>query len=168
MNFGFVRGVALAASLFLCSNLPVQAAGFSEVGQYGRPGVYITEDTDEQIEEEIYLGELELLAQLVHAEAGNQSFEGKYLVAEVVLNRVESPDFPDSITEVIYQDGQFSVTKNGAFEKAAWSVDESDFEAVTYAVELHENRDVLYFNNCSQVAGKGELFKVGGHWFRNG
>ena len=162
----FIGGVAIAASLFLCP-ISSSAAGFSEVGQYGRPFVYVTEDTQEQIEDEIYLGELELLAQLVHAEAGNQPMEGKYLVAEVVLNRVESDEFPDTISEVIFQDGQFSVAHNGRLEKAAWTVDESDYEAVTYAVETHDNKDVLYFNNCSQVAGTGELFKVGGHWFRN-
>lgn len=168
MRNSITRGVALATSLFLCSCMPVKAAGLSEVGEYGRPFVYVTEDTDEQIQEEILLGELELLAQLVHAEAGNQSFEGKYLVAEVVLNRVESPDFPDSISEVIYQDGQFSVAHNGRLEKAAWDVDESDFEAVTYAVQLHEDKNVLYFNCNKNVGGKGELFKIGGHYFRNG
>lgn len=163
----FIGGVAIATSLFLCP-ISSNAAGFSEVGQYGRPFVYVIEDTEEQIQEEIYLGELELLAQLVHAEAGNQSFEGKCLVAEVVLNRVESPDFPDTITEVIFQDGQFSVAYNGRLEKAAWSVDEEDFEAVSYAIEFHEHKNLLYFNCNTQVAGTGKLFKVGGHWFRNG
>ena len=163
----FVGGVAFVTSLFLCP-ITAQAAGYSEIGQYGRPGCYVTEDTDEQIQEEIRLGELELLAQLVEAEAGNQCFEGKVLVAEVILNRVESPDFPDSISEVIFQDGQFSVARNGRLEKAGWNMQESDFEAVTYAVELHENREVMYFNCSTHVGGKGDLFKVGDHYFRNG
>lgn len=148
--------------------LPCKAAGFSEIGEYGRPFVYVTEDTEEQIQEEIYLGELELLAQLVEAEAGNQPFEGKCLVADTVLNRVESDIFPDSITDVIYQKGQFSTTWNGALEKAAWTVSDEDFRAVMYEVELHGNKDVLYFNNNKNVSGKGEIFKVGGHYFRNG
>ncbi len=164
-----MRKLLLTGALGLLSlasfSLPASAAGYTEVGEFGRPFVVVTEDSDEQIEEEIYLGELELLAQLVEAEAGNQSFEGKCLV---VLNRVESDIFPDSISEVIYQDGQFSVAHNGRLERAGYHMKEDDYAAVMYEIELHENRNVLYFNNCPKVAGKGEKFKVGGHWFRNG
>lgn len=122
-------------------SLPVKAAGWSEVGQYGRPFV-LTVDTPEQIEEEIELGEMEMLAQL--------------------------EDFPNTIEGVIFQPGAFTVTKNGAFEKAAWNMQESDFAAVSYEMELHSNKKVIAFNCNKNVAGKGELFKVGGHWFRNG
>ena len=62
----------LVAALAMGSlSLPAQAAGYSEFGQYGRPGVLIFEDTEEQIAEEIRLGEMEVLAQLVEAEAGS-------------------------------------------------------------------------------------------------
>lgn len=168
MNKGFVGAVLAAGLLFCCNSLEVQAAGYSEVGEFGRPGVLVTEDTEEQIQEEIYLGELELLAQLVEAEAGNQPFAGKCLVVDTILNRVESPLFPDTITEVIFQEGQFTVITNGAFDKAAWNMQESDYAAVLYETELHQNREVLYFNNNSMVAGTGHKFKVGGHWFREG
>ena len=154
-------GVMLASSFYI----PVQASGYIEVGEYGRPFVIAIEDSDEQIAEEIYLGELEELAQLVEAEAGNQEFEGKCLVVDTVLNRVESPLFPDTIHEVIHQEGQFSVMTNGAFEKAAWNMKDSDFAAVAVEVELHTNKDVLYFNNSRAVSGEGTPFKVGGHWF---
>lgn len=61
--------------------------------------------------------DLKLLACLIHAEAGNQSYEGKLAVANVVLNRVKSEKFPDTIKEVIYQPGQFTVAKNGSLAK---------------------------------------------------
>lgn len=147
-------------------SLPVKAAGWTEVGQYGRPFVIDYGDTKEQIDEEIRLGEMELLAQLVEAEAGGEPFEGKCLVVDTVLNRVESDDFPDTITEVIFQSGAFSVTKNGAFEKAAWNMQESDFAAVACEMELASNNKVIAFNCNKNVAGKGRLFKCGGHWFR--
>ena len=154
-------GIMLASSF----SLPVSAAGYIEVGEYGRPFVIAIEDSDEQIAEEIYLGELEELAQLVEAEAGNQEFDGKCLVVDTILNRVESPLFPDTIHDVIHQEGQFSVMTNGAFEKAAWNMKDSDFAAVAVEVELHTNKDVLYFNNSRAVSGEGTPFKVGGHWF---
>jgi hypothetical protein len=49
-----------------------------------------------------------LLAKLVTAEAGNEPYEGQVAVGAVVLNRVNSSEFPNSIREVIYQPNQFS------------------------------------------------------------
>lgn len=64
--------------------------------------------------------EMAMLAQLVQAEAGNQDLKGKRLVADVVLNRVDSDKFPNAIEEVIFQKNhvQFSVIVGGAFERA--------------------------------------------------
>jgi hypothetical protein len=61
--------------------------------------------------------DLKLLACLVHAESGNQPYEGKLAVANVVLNRVNSSSFPNSIKGVIYESGQFSVVKSGSLDK---------------------------------------------------
>ena len=61
--------------------------------------------------------EFKLLACLVHAEAGNQSYEGKLAVANVVLNRMKSKKYPNTIEAVIYQPGQFSVAKSGSLDK---------------------------------------------------
>lgn len=157
----------LALGVFFYAKTDVKAVGYQEIGAYGRPFVISYEDTEEQIQEEIRLGDMELIAQLVEAEAGNQDFEGKCLVVDVILNRVESPDFPNTVEEVIYQDDQFSVIKNGAFDKAAWHMQESDYAAVAVEYELHSNKDVLYFNNCKYVEGTGKAFKVGDHWFNN-
>ena len=167
MNKVIFGGAVLVSGLLFCCP-KVEAAGFTEVGEFGRPFVIATEDTEEQIQEEIRLGEMELLAQLVEAEAGNQCFEGKCLVVDTVLNRVESDEFPDTITEVIFQSGAFSVTWNGAFEKAAWNMQESDYAAVACEMELHSNKKVIAFNCNKNVAGNGKLFKCGGHWFREG
>jgi N-acetylmuramoyl-L-alanine amidase len=90
--------------------------------------------------------ELELLARLVRAEAQTESFDGKVAVACVVLNRVEHPQFPDSIKEVIYQPGQFQPVQNGAIEIPA---DEESINAVNAA--LNEQREFaagsLFFYN---------------------
>ncbi|TAH71142.1 MAG: cell wall hydrolase [Anaerolineaceae bacterium] len=61
--------------------------------------------------------ELKLLASLVHAEAGNQSYEGKLAVANIVLNRVKSRKYPNTIKAVIYQPGQFTVANSGSLAK---------------------------------------------------
>lgn len=64
--------------------------------------------------------ELDLFAALVYAEAGDQGHYGMRLVADVVLNRVDSPAWPNSIAGVIWQSGQFSPTFDGGLDRA-WS-----------------------------------------------
>ncbi len=51
--------------------------------------------------------EVRLLAQLIMAEAGDEPYEGQIAVAAVVLNRVKSENFPNTIKSVIYEPGQF-------------------------------------------------------------
>ncbi|SFC65163.1 cell wall hydrolase [Butyrivibrio sp. YAB3001] len=57
--------------------------------------------------------ELKLLAALIQCEAGNQPYEGRVAVGAVVLNRVRSGAYPDSIYSVIYASGQFTPALNG-------------------------------------------------------
>lgn len=169
MNKKLVGWRILAATVVVWATCPLKsfAAGYTEIGQYGRPGVLVFEigDTEEQIQEEIRLGDMELMAQLVEAEAGNQPFKVKCRVVDVLLNRIESDEFPNTVEGVIFQSGQFSVTTNGAWEKAAWNMQESDFAAVAYEIEVHENKDYLYFNNSSKVGGSGTPDHIGDLWF---
>ena len=57
--------------------------------------------------------EAELLAALIYCEAGGESYAGQVAVGSVVVNRVNSTYFPGSITDVIYQSGQFSPVASG-------------------------------------------------------
>ena len=57
--------------------------------------------------------DLDLLSRLIYAESGNQPLEGKIAVGNVVLNRVASPLFPNTVADVIYQPNQFSPAGSG-------------------------------------------------------
>lgn len=57
--------------------------------------------------------EVYLLARLISAEAEGESYIGKVAVGAVVLNRVRSPIFPNTIAGVVYQPGQFEPVTNG-------------------------------------------------------
>lgn len=61
---------------------------------------------------------LELLSAIIYCEAGNQPYEGQLAVGSVIMNRVESSSFPNSISGVIYQSGQFSPVSSGRFARA--------------------------------------------------
>lgn len=58
--------------------------------------------------DELTIEEIDLLAKIIWLEARGESAEGQQAVAEVVLNRVASSQFPDTLKEVVYQKGQFS------------------------------------------------------------
>jgi len=58
-----------------------------------------------------------LLARIISAEARGETYNGQVAVGAVVLNRVEHPSFPDSITGVVYENGAFSCLKDGEFNK---------------------------------------------------
>jgi N-acetylmuramoyl-L-alanine amidase len=91
--------------------------------------------------------EIDLLARLVRAEAQTEPFEGKIAVACVVLNRVESSQFPDTIKEVIYQRGQFQPVSNGEIHEPA---DEESIAAVKEALSDQRNlvpESSLFFYN---------------------
>lgn len=108
--------------------------------------------------------DIEELAHLVRCEAGNQSLMGKRAVVDVVLNRVDSEDFPDNIHDVIYQTGQFSCVRDGNWEKYQNAVDETDYEAVELELADRTNTEIVYFS--SQGCANGSLvYVIGDHYF---
>lgn len=60
---------------------------------------------------------VELLARLINGEARGEPYEGQVAVGAVILNRVKSPEFPNTIAGVIYQKGQFSCVTDGQFNQ---------------------------------------------------
>ncbi len=62
--------------------------------------------------------DLTLLSAIIFCEAGGESYAGQVAVGAVVLNRVKSSSFPNSISGVVYQSGQFSPVANGALARA--------------------------------------------------
>ena len=72
-----------------------------------------------------------LLARLISAESRGETYQGQVAVGAVVLNRVEHPSFPDTISGVIYQKGAFSCLNDGQFNQP---VSESSYKAAREAL----------------------------------
>ena len=93
--------------------------------------------------------DVKLLAQLIHHEAGNQGVNGMIAVGEVVMNRVKSPLFPNTLKEVIYQKGQFS----GVSEVASISPNDTELSIAQNVLagnmKVFQNANVLFFRNPS-------------------
>lgn len=104
-----------------------------------------------------------LLAALVQCEAGNQSYEGKLAVAAVVMNRVRSGAYPNTIGGVIYASGQFTPAGNGKVEqRLQLGVDSSCLQAAQEAIAGKTNvGTATHFRR----AGNHEGFVLGDHVF---
>ena len=111
--------------------------------------------------------EVELLAALVYCEAGNQSYEGKLAVANVVLNRLNSSQFPNTIKDVIYQKNQFSPASSGALEKALNNGVPSDcVKAAKDAMSGNNNVEgFLFFNTVVNTDSVADYIQIGDHIF---
>lgn len=109
--------------------------------------------TTQRAAAEASVDEVTLLAALVQVEAGGESYEGKLAVASVVMNRVNSSRYPNTISGVIYQSGQFPGAHNGLVAKViAKGVKSSCMEAAKDAIAGKNNiGDYLHFNNKNAV-----------------
>jgi N-acetylmuramoyl-L-alanine amidase len=87
------RGIAIALLLILISKIAKSSQ---------RPDIDDYTQTD-----------INYLARVIYAEARGESYTGQVAVGAVVLNRINSNEFPNTVRDVIYQKGQFSSVENG-------------------------------------------------------
>lgn len=113
--------------------------------------------------------ESEMLARIAMAEAEGEDVEGKALVILVVLNRVWSDKFPDSIEEVITQERQFTAYENGRYDRL--KPDEGCWDALGLVMydRWDESQGALYFESESKSTWHQDnlkrLFRHGNHIF---
>lgn len=107
--------------------------------------------------------DLALLAALIQCEAGGESYEGKLAVGSVVMNRVSSSHFPNTVAGVIYQGGQFSPVASGRFASVlAKGADRSCTQAAGEVLGGNITIGTLYFRvNDGSIPGT----VIGNHVF---
>lgn len=129
-----------------------------EVFNHNDNMIYLTED------------DVNLMAKIVYAESKGEPYEGKVAVASVILNRVLSPGFPNSISEVIFQPNAFSCVVNG---EISVTPTEECYNAVYDAIKGNDpTNEALFFYNpsiatCSWMQGieKTDSRAIGQHLF---
>ena len=113
-------------------------------------------------------GDLQLLARLISAEARGEPYTGQVAVGAVVLNRVEHPSFPNSISGVIYQPGAFSCLDDGQFDQP---VSESAYRAARAAINGYDPSygAIYYFNPATATSkwiwSRPLIVTIGNHRF---
>ena len=119
---------------------------------------------------EAYAGtadDLTLLAAIIYCEAGGEPYEGKVAVGNVVLNRVKSAAFPDTVEAVIRSPRQFSPVASGRFDRILTSgrIPESCYQAAEDAMNgISYVNACLFFKN-PHIAGAHAGITIGNHVF---
>ena len=109
-----------------------------------------------------------LLARLISAEARGEPYVGQVAVGAVVLNRVQHPSFPNSISGVIYQSGAFSCLMDGQFNQP---VAESAYRAADDALNGWDPTGgaIYYFNPATATSkwiwSRPLILTIGKHMF---
>lgn len=125
--------------------------------------------------------DLRLMASIINCEAGIESYQGKIAVGIVVMNRVKSKQFPNTIRKVIYEKGQFSPVRNGALKKRLSQYDAGrtgtkQWKSCIKAAKavLEGQRTIIYKGKIKSMSGyhffsvylpKARM-KLGGHRFK--
>lgn len=106
-------------------------------------------------------GDMELLAAIIFCEAGNQPYDGQVAVGAVIMNRVRSGVYPNSISEVIYQSGQFGPAMTGWLDSilASRGYTDTAMQAAADAIGgANPIGDCLYFGNGNYGIQIGDHF----------
>ena len=107
-----------------------------------------------------------LLANLIYCEAGAEPYNGQVAVGSVVINRVLSSVYPDTVTGVIYQSGQFSPVASG---RLALALSEGRATASCYQAADEVMGGTTNVGNCvyfrTPVDGINPKYRIGGHIF---
>ena len=113
-------------------------------------------------------GDVDLLARLISAEARGEPYVGQVAVGAVVLNRVDHPSFPNTISGVIYQPGAFSCLYDGQFDQP---VAESAYRAARDALNGYDPSygAIYYFNPVTATSkwiwSRPLIVQIGSHRF---
>ena len=111
-------------------------------------------------------GDRYLLANLIYCEAGGEPYVGQVAVGSVVINRVLSSVYPDTVTGVIYQSGQFSPVGSG---RLALALAEGRATASCYQAADEVMGGTTNVSNCvyfrTPVDGIEPRYRIGGHIF---
>ncbi len=113
-------------------------------------------------------GDVYLLARLISAEARGEPYIGQVAVGAVVLNRIDHPSFPSSLSGVIYQSGAFSCLDDGQFDQP---IADSAYRAAREALAGSDPTGgaIYYFNPATATSkwiwSRPQLLTIGSHIF---
>lgn len=143
--------------------------------------VEASQTTEVKDERSYTKAELRLMSAIIFCEAGAESYTGKVAVGIVVMNRVRSKKYPNTVKGVIYEKNQFSPVRSGALAKALKLYDAGKFTSKNHKDSIKAAKKVLKGYTTVKIKGKevemksylffsvrlsGSRLKIGNHRFK--
>ncbi len=146
-SIGWIYSVKNGDSLWkIASKTGTNVTAIKQANDLGTSTVYtgqkITIPTGSQ-------SDLDLLARVIHAEARGESYQGKVAVGAVLVNRVQSSKFPNTLSGVVYQKNAFETVSNGQI----WLTPSAEsYKAARAALSGQDpTYGALYFYNPAKI-----------------
>lgn len=159
----------LILSFILTTPVSVQAATEPEMLGSTKANTILSEEN------------VRLLSTIIYCEAGCEPYAGKLAVGIVVINRMKSDKFPNSLEKVVYQKGQFTPAQNGILARMLKKYDNGAFNEPNQIASIQAAIEVLEGRNSVTLKGKevnmdsylffsvhlkGYRLKIGNHKFK--
>ena len=143
--------------------------GLKVDGVFGKSSQQLIPDLKAELNYNISRDDIILLARIIHGEARGEDFKGKVAVGSVILNRIKSNQFPDTIRDVILQKGQFSSLMDG---QANYYPGEEELQAARAALLGYDPTvgSIYFYNpevatNTAWISRRNFVTRIGGHVF---
>lgn len=163
----------------------VSASGIVKGLKKGSAIITLTSKTDNSIFAKINIkvknrynkSQLRLMSAIIYSEAGAESYAGKKAVGIVIMNRIKSSQFPNSLSGVIYQSGQFTPARNGSLNNSLARYDRGAMNkqcikaakaALNGDISVNVNNRTVNMSSCLFFSGyvSGHRLQIGGHQFK--
>lgn len=163
----------------------VSASGIVKGLKKGSATITLTSKTDKSVFARVRIkvknryskSDLRLMASIIYSEAGNESYAGQKAVGIVIMNRIKSKDFPNTLKGVLYQSGQFSPTRNGSLNRSLARYDRGEMsrksiKAARATLNCDKyvtiNKKSIDMSNCLFFSGyvSGHKLQIGSHQFK--
>jgi N-acetylmuramoyl-L-alanine amidase len=143
--------------------------GLKVDGVFGQSSFDLMPELKAELNYNISRDEIILLARIIHGEARGEDFRGKVAIGSVILNRIKSNRFPDTIRDVILQKGQFSSLMDG---QANYYPGEEELQAARAALLGYDPTlgSIFFYNpdiatNTAWISKRNFVTRIGGHVF---
>jgi len=143
--------------------------GLKVDGIFGQSSFDVIPDLEVKLNQNISRDDIILLARIIHGEARGEDFKGKVAVGSVILNRIRSTQFPNTIRDVILQKGQFSSLMDG---QANYYPGEEELQAARAALLGYDPTmgSIYFYNpdiatNTAWISRRNFVTRIGGHVF---
>ncbi len=159
-----LRSLKKVVALFLIG-LTVLACPLEAAAAEGR--MVEATQTDPLKDERTYTkAELRLMSAIIFCEAGAESYTGKVAVGIVIMNRVRSKKYPNTLKGVIYQKGQFTPARSGKLKQALKDYDKGKFTMKNHRDSIKAAKKVL--KGCTTITLKGKKVNMKSYLFFSG